>query len=170
MQARYEPNFKTLTNEEADYFADAIVGSLQRNFLTEDTTGGEALFNDLRMNDIDHKTACMSLANDPSIMAITILEKVVGKEIVKKANIAPANVRAPRVQRDGAPRPKVIKNDPRVIYDVIPNPKRMGSASYDRYNFYKEGMTVQEFITAGGTAGDIKHDVSKGFIKLKDAE
>lgn len=170
MQARYEDNFKTLTNEEAEYFADAICGSLDKDITELGEVSGKSLFTDLTTNNVDHKTACMSLANDPSPMAVTILEKVVGTAIVRKVPVVPANLKVARATGTSAPRPKVIKNDPRVIYDVIPNPKRMGSASYERYNFYKEGMTVQEFITAGGTAGDVKHDVSKGFIKLKDAE
>lgn len=169
MQPRYQEHFSLLNEAEANYFADAICGALDKDITDLGEVSGKSLFTDLTNNGVDHKTACMSLANDPSPMAITILEKVIGKTPIRIVKTKPPVVtRAPRAP--GAPRPKVAKNDPRIVYDVIPNPKRMGSKSYDRYNFYKEGMTVTEFLNAGGTIGDIQHDVSKGFIKLKDAE
>lgn len=173
MQKEYQANFETLTSEEAEYFADAICGSLEK-CVTNDVpeVDGSILFRKLVEHGVDHKTACMSLANDPSITAITILEKVVGKPIQRLVPKAEPVVNSSRIRAQLEPgaKPKLIKNDPRVIYDIIPNPKKMGSKSYERYEFYREGMTVMEFIQAGGTTGDIQHDVSKGFIKLKDAE
>ena len=44
------------------------------------------------------------------------------------------------------------------------NPKLAGSKSYFRYEQYKHAKTVTQFLEMGGTAPDLKHDVSKGFI------
>jgi len=46
------------------------------------------------------------------------------------------------------------------------NPKREGSASYDRYELYKTSKTVTDFIAAGGTRGDVAYDAKKGYIEL----
>lgn len=176
MQIQYQPNFNTLTAQEADYFADAILQlqDLKTDPIQEDLEtiqSGSELFEKLYNHKVDHKTACMSLANDPSIIAITILEKVVGKPITRKIpSAAPVRNTFNGPKPEGAPRPRVSKIDPRIIHSIMPNPKKMGSKSWERYKFYQEGMTVTEFINAGGTTGDIQHDVSKGFIKLKDAE
>lgn len=56
--------------------------------------------------------------------------------------------------------------DQRVIKSVKPNPKREGAAAHARYNLYRVGMTVAEFIKAGGTSADVSWDARKGFIEL----
>ena len=58
------------------------------------------------------------------------------------------------------------KLDPRVISGIVPNPKKVGSKSYERFALYREGMTVQEFLLLGGTSGDIRYDVEHGFIRV----
>lgn len=172
MQSKYAPHFDTLNDDEAAYFADSIHSALkldQDHPLGQEITG-HALYIQLVNDNVDHKTACMSLATDPSPMAVTILEKVVGNKIVREelAKVKPTRVAGAKVQGDGTPKPKIVKDDPRTIHNIKEGAKRPGSASYDRYMLYKEGMTVSEFIKAGGTAGDVKHDVSKGFITLQD--
>lgn len=47
------------------------------------------------------------------------------------------------------------------------NPKRAGSAAHNRFAFYQDGMTVGQFLEAGGTMADINFDVSKKFISLE---
>lgn len=48
------------------------------------------------------------------------------------------------------------------------NPKRQGTASYDRFAKYKEGISVQKALEAGVTPADIRHDLKKGFISLEE--
>lgn len=50
------------------------------------------------------------------------------------------------------------------------NPKRPKSASYERYELYKKAKSVAEFYSLGGTRGDFKHDLSKGFVTVIDEE
>lgn len=47
------------------------------------------------------------------------------------------------------------------------NPKRDGSSAHKRFALYRDGMTVGEFLEAGGTMGDINFDSAKGFITLE---
>ena len=46
------------------------------------------------------------------------------------------------------------------------NPKREGSAAHGKYALYKDGMTTEKFLEAGGTAADLAYDSKKGYIKL----
>lgn len=48
---------------------------------------------------------------------------------------------------------------------VKDNPKRAAAA--ERYALYKNGMTVDEYIAAGGKRADINWDVLQGFIEVK---
>ncbi len=53
------------------------------------------------------------------------------------------------------------------------NPKREGSAAYDRFEYYftlDEGTSVQSAIDAGLTIGDIRFDLIAGSIEITDAE
>ena len=49
------------------------------------------------------------------------------------------------------------------------NPKKRGSASWDRYERYKSARTVGEFLDAGGTSGDLRHDWARGYVTQASA-
>lgn len=40
------------------------------------------------------------------------------------------------------------------------------SHSFARYNLYREGMTVDDYVQLGGRRADIKWDTDRGFIQL----
>ena len=44
------------------------------------------------------------------------------------------------------------------------NPKKRGTASWDRYERYKSARTVGEFLDRGGTSGDLRHDWARGYV------
>lgn len=46
------------------------------------------------------------------------------------------------------------------------NPKRQGTLAYGRFALYQDGMTVAEYVTAGGRTGDVNHDAEAGYIEL----
>ncbi len=48
------------------------------------------------------------------------------------------------------------------------NPKRQGTLAYERFALYETGMTVGEYVDAGGRAGDIGYDVAAGYIELSE--
>lgn len=52
------------------------------------------------------------------------------------------------------------------IYGPDNNPKRAGSKTHERFKLYKTGMSVGDFLKAGGQMADISYDVDKGFIKV----
>lgn len=49
---------------------------------------------------------------------------------------------------------------------VCGNPKRKGSSSSTRFDLYKSGMTVIEFLSAGGRREDLAWDVDHNFITI----
>jgi hypothetical protein len=72
-----------------------------------------------------------------------------------------------------APKPAVKpepeqKADMRIITVLAKeNPKRPGTACYNRFNLYKNGMKVSDYLAAGGQRGDIPWDAKRKFIALK---
>lgn len=51
---------------------------------------------------------------------------------------------------------------------VKQNPKRAGSAAWERYNRYQKATTKQEYFDLGNGGGDWKFDLAKGFIEFLD--
>ena len=49
---------------------------------------------------------------------------------------------------------------------VISKTNRKRGTAAERFALYKDGMTVQAYVKAGGTVRDVKWDVKQGFIKL----
>ena len=49
------------------------------------------------------------------------------------------------------------------------NPKRKGSLAYQRFELYKDGMTIGDYIAAGGRTGDIHYDIAAGLIEVIEA-
>lgn len=46
------------------------------------------------------------------------------------------------------------------------NPKREGSAAFDRFELYKKHKTVAAFYEAGGSSADLRYDEKAGHIKV----
>jgi hypothetical protein len=49
------------------------------------------------------------------------------------------------------------------------NPKRPGSGAHKRFALYKNGMTVEQFLKAGGIPADVHWDSKQRFIKVAAA-
>lgn len=47
------------------------------------------------------------------------------------------------------------------------NPKRAGSDAHKLFTLYRQGMTVADFVKAGGTGAALKYDSTKGYITVK---
>jgi hypothetical protein len=54
-----------------------------------------------------------------------------------------------------------------ITYVAVPNPKRKNTLARERYELYRNGMTVAEYIAAGGRSGDVNHDAAEGHITLE---
>jgi len=52
---------------------------------------------------------------------------------------------------------------------VESNPKRKGSLAFTRFELYQDGMTIAEYVKAGGRTGDVNYDVAAGLIEIVEA-
>lgn len=65
------------------------------------------------------------------------------------------------------PRVRVKKNAI-INLVVVGNPKRKNSNAATRFDLYKDGMTVSEYIAKGGKSADVLFDVNAKYIRLTD--
>lgn len=76
-----------------------------------------------------------------------------------------------KVKKSGdaaAPSTRLRVNLDAKITAIQENPKRAGSGAHARYALYKAGMTVGEFLKAGGIPADVHWDLKQKFIKLEN--
>ena len=84
-------------------------------------------------------------------------EKKVAKPAEKKV--------APVEKAAGPGRKSAFNDDMKIKVLAKENPKRAGAAA--RFALYKDGMSVGEYIKAGGLMADVRWDVKQGFISVK---
>tara|TARA_R110000824_G_scaffold7807_1_gene35225 strand:- start:2456 stop:2827 length:372 start_codon:yes stop_codon:yes gene_type:complete len=60
--------------------------------------------------------------------------------------------------------------DARIQLAAPKNPKRVGCSGWKRFNLYKNGMKIKDFIKAGGKTIDLDWDRERGFIATEDRD
>ncbi len=51
---------------------------------------------------------------------------------------------------------------------VSRNPKRPGSKAHARFRLYRDGMSVGEFLDAGGTMSDVRWNIGHGYLCVRE--
>jgi hypothetical protein len=83
-----------------------------------------------------------------------------------KAAAAPAKkAKVAAAEPSGRGRAPNIAGTAKIKILVKENPKRAAAA--ERFDLYKNGMTVDEYIAAGGKRADVNWDVAQKFIEVK---
>jgi hypothetical protein len=72
---------------------------------------------------------------------------------------------APVAEKSGPGRKSAFSDDMKITVVAKENPKRAKAA--ERFALYKNGMTIGEYVKAGGTVADIRWDVKQNFISVK---
>lgn len=168
MLEKYRLNFASLSADESALVAGHVARRHDIEIVEEVT--GEGLFDMCMGHGLGQADVVLACAHDPSPEAVVALEKLVGRPIVRNIVGRPLGskngVHTPR-----PPRPKgnaVRRSDPRrIVYVAEANPKKPGTAAHQKFSLYRVGMTVSEFVAAGGTMGDVNWDVERGFIRLE---
>lgn len=83
---------------------------------------------------------------------------------VKAATVKPVAVKA---EKPAAAKPAKAAKDlstQKITLLTKENPKRGGAAT--RFSLYKSGMTVADYVAAGGKVQDVAWDSKKGYIKV----
>lgn len=166
MLDKYRPNFESLTPEEAALAMDCLTRRVSGVVLPGETTGGQ-LFDMCCSTGIDQADVVLALASDPTALGVSCLEKIVGRPIQRPDNRPKQATTGRTQQKPKKPRP-VLRDDRVIRVLVETNPKRPGSKSHARFGLYEDGMTVQQFVQAGGTAADVKWDAERGYIRVED--
>jgi|TARA_B100000085_G_scaffold191543_1_gene175489 hypothetical protein len=60
--------------------------------------------------------------------------------------------------------------DARIQVCVDKNPKREGSGGYKRFELYRTGMTIRNFLEKGGKTIDLDWDRERGFVATEDKD
>lgn len=110
----------------------------------------------------------------PLMIAAAALRSVKRLPDDARLNPAPhrkAPVRNPRTDEERArsPRPTSLPTSStgEFLDSVAPNPKRAGSASWDRYQLYEAGLSRSELLARGLRSADLKYDTDHGFISWR---
>lgn len=175
MNPKLRARFDALSPEVAAHVATIL---LKKH---KDLDVAAPLFDACVAKKIDSADVIMSLASDPDPMSVTAMEILSGKSIQKAGTAdpdlppapneqgrkasgsSPRKSRKPREPRAPAPR----KSDPRIITFVMPNPKKVGSLSAARYDFYEVGKRLDEVVAKDKLRwDDITWDLKRGHIKL----
>lgn len=132
---------------------------------------------------IDSADVIVSLASSSEPESVVAMEILSGKSIQKavsgESDLPPApneqgrvaSGKSPRKPRSPAtPREKSAaprKSDPRILIWVMPNPKKQGSKSAERYEHYRVGARLDEVVAKDKLRwDDIAWDLERGHIKL----
>lgn len=95
------------------------------------------------------------------------------QEKVGSMKAAPAPKAAPKAETKPEKKASPIGNrtfkDGQIVTLLVDyNPKRPGSAAHASFDKYEDGMSVSDFLKAGGLSISLKWDVDHGFIKIAD--
>lgn len=173
MLDKYIPNFETLTDAQAAHLA----GRLTVPHAEDWVPSGRSVYDLAASAGLDQADVIMSVASDPSPVAVQIVEALIGRplEVVKRGVSAfdPVTNKLKTVEgteparQRGRSSAAVRRSDPRVIAGVVSNPKKPGSATHARFELYRPGMTVDQVCALGVTTADVRYDVDHGFITLE---
>lgn len=76
-------------------------------------------------------------------------------------------VKAPKAPRpEGSATRSRVSKEATIQVLAAENPKRKGSAAFDRFKLYKDGMTVADFLKKGGKSIDLGYDAKAGYISV----
>ena len=170
---KYEPAFAALSPEQIDCVIRGLSRTRPELLELNDFDSGADIVSFCRQTHVSHAEVVMSMRHDPSPLAVSTVEALIMKSIDRRT---PSQVER---EREAAlpPRPVVATvrssertTDQRIIRVLAAtNPKRAGTASYDRFQWYVDGMTVAAYMAKGGGTADIKWDTEKGFIRIDPA-
>lgn len=129
---------------------------------------GEGLFELCRNEGLDHAAVVFSVASESDDIGRSIIEKLIGKPI----NVwqRPIYHRRTVAEERATPRPaSTAPTGDMVVLSAVPqNPKKQGTATFERFKHWVAGRTVAQCLAAGLAKADIPwdSDPSRKFVVL----
>ena len=167
---RYHEAFCTLS---PDMLACCVSGLRATRPDIPEIPDGEEFLGYCIAEHVSQAEVVMSLAHQHSVAAVLATEHLIMKPIDRRtASQVDAERRAANPRAIAAPvSAREATTDQRVIRVLVEtNPKRRGTSAHDRFALYRDGMTVAQFLAAGGTRGDLTWDQERAFIRLAPAD
>lgn len=116
------------------------------------------------------------LPDDPEVICNLVrrdremMERTMADAKAAKTEKTPKPKPDPKPKTHGGFRPEqkitLLKDKANKPYGADNNPKRPGTSAAKMFILYKSGMSVAEFVAAGGTGAALKYDHQHGFIKV----
>lgn len=170
---RYEEAFASLSPDELQCCVEDLAVDHPELYELGDLEDGLQLLQYCRDSGISQAEVILCMRRDTRLPAIGAVERLLMRPIDRRS---PAEVER---ERDAArPRPvpvapprstTTLQSDDRVIRVLVTeNPKRVGSKSHDRFRLYRDGMSVGDYIRAGGSMADLVWDSQRSFIRVED--
>lgn len=105
-------------------------------------------------------------ATEQRLVTAAVLARKMAADALAEARARAASSPTPRPATEVASRSWRPSD---VIVDVVANPKRPGSASYDRFAHWRVGETIQQAMDRGITKGDVAWDMQRGFVTVRES-
>jgi hypothetical protein len=186
----YVSSLTAMTVDELDELVDGQLEKALYQLTLEDNTQFESLWRNVGTNlragrarlimALDDSTPSLErifrfLARssnlDIELLTVQLYPSSIGEVFVSRARVRQAAENRPD---DEGPKVRHIRasdDDARVITVLVTdNPKRVGSAARERFVLYRSGMTVGQFLAAGGLRADISWDVDHHFITFDEPQ
>lgn len=170
---KYEDAFAGLTPQELAVLLPALGLPLVRH---DRPFTGRDLCEHARTHHISHADIIMSVRHDTTPIGVSIVERLIMRPIDRRT---PYEVNISRLPRPPgshrtASNPTGSASASRAGDDMVirrvseNNPKRPGTDSHVRFEYYQDGMTVAQYLAKGGRRPDLAWDTDKGFIRLEE--
>ncbi len=167
MLDRYRDRFVSLSPEAVSLVWQKVTsrrGWQQPPLATATPADGVSLHNILMLAGVCHAEVVMALARETGELAEVTIAALIGHPIVRRVpGVEVIEVQQPRPQRN-----RTQRSDPRKIHLRVEGcPKKPGTAAWNLWHLYQEGMTVDEYMAAGGTRAAVRYDSDHGYIELR---
>ena len=166
---KYDEAFRALTPAELAIVLEDMAPVRPELYELGDFESGQELLDYCRQTNISQAEVIMCMARDTRLPAISAIERLC---------MCPMDRRSPtQVERErhvASPPPRIVPisaktedADTHVIRLLTThNPKRAGTEGHVRFALYRDGMSVAQFLAAGGRRADVRWDQERNFIRL----
>jgi hypothetical protein len=148
----------------------ALARVCERHQFTGIATGAE-LFVRCQSEHLDHARTVLPLVRETDEVGLKAIECLVGKPVQPwcPPSATPSRgVVAKSGERKLVPQASGDR-DRLYVVAIVPNPKKVGSASHTRFALWQVGLTVAECMARGISRGDVSWDVERGFVTLGES-
>jgi hypothetical protein len=154
MLDHFAPYFTTLSIDAVHFVSEYLK-------LPSIPSNGDELFEYCSLAGLSHADVVVPLVRD--LRATPVVEALIGRPITRRS--------PPKIIVEPTKRSRTTKSDPRIITYIHPqNPKKPGTRAARIWDLYRVGMTVDEYVAAGGRRSAIRYDDEHGFIQLAAAD